>query len=382
MILYHGSNTGNMKVLKPNQADHDRPYVYMTTMDVVAAFYLCNAVERPWYWFPYGFETGSDIPVYHELYPNALREVSEGVSGYIYKVYAEENQVIPFKNIPCARLAAEPVEVTECIRVEDAYALFMEYVKQGRMKVGRFEDKSQNQLDWWYACCIGYLKEKQMIKTPDCSYATFLKSKLPGVWERYIAQCNPGRESCMETKDLTLRILKEESERLRRLCIDIRIMNYDDIPLICRADGDGSQKNTGYLKRQLDNQKKSECTALLALYNGAVAGYVFLYHKCRWGGLAGQNIPGVVDLIVFEKYRQKKIATMLLDVAENIAKQHCNKIYLDVCLNSEYGPAQRFYIKRGYIPDGKGVYYKEKICETDAVCRNDDELTLCLVKEL
>ena len=90
MILYHGSNIGNIKVLKPNQADHDRPYVYMTTMDVVAAFYLCNAVERPWYGFPYGVETGSDIPVYHELYPNALREVSEGVSGYIYKVLAEE----------------------------------------------------------------------------------------------------------------------------------------------------------------------------------------------------------------------------------------------------------------------------------------------------
>lgn len=83
MILYHGSNTGNIKVLKPNQADHDRPYVYMTTIDVVAAFYLCNAVDRPYYWFPYGFESGSDIPVYHELYPNALKEVLDGVSGYI-----------------------------------------------------------------------------------------------------------------------------------------------------------------------------------------------------------------------------------------------------------------------------------------------------------
>ena len=107
-----------------------------------------------------------------------------------------------------------------------------------------------------------------------------------------------------------------------------------------------------------------------------------MYHKCRWGGLAGHNIPGVADLIVFEKYRRKKIATMLMDAAESIARQHCNKIYLDVCLNSDYGPAQRFYIKRGYIPNGKGMYYKEKICETDAVCRNDDDLTLCLVKEL
>ena len=177
MILYHGSNTGNIKVLKPNQVDHDWPYVYMTTMDVVATFYLCNAVERPYYWFPYGFEGGGDIPVYHELYPNALREVSEGVSGYIYEVLAEENQVIPFKNIPCARLAAEPVEVTKFIQVENAYALFMEYVKQGKMKVGRFEDKSEKQLDWWYSCCIGYLKEKHMIETPDCSYALFLKSK-------------------------------------------------------------------------------------------------------------------------------------------------------------------------------------------------------------
>ncbi len=44
MILYHGSNTGNIKVLKPNQADHDRPYVYMTTIDVVAVVVklFCN----------------------------------------------------------------------------------------------------------------------------------------------------------------------------------------------------------------------------------------------------------------------------------------------------------------------------------------------------
>ena len=100
-----------------------------------------------------------------------------------------------------------------------------------------------------------------------------------------------------------------------------------------------------------------------------------------FAGRAFHNVPGIVDLIVFKKYQRKKIATMLLDAAENIARQHCNKIYLDVCLNSNYGPAQRFYIKRGYIPDGKGVYYKEKICEADVAYRNDDDLTLCLVKD-
>lgn len=123
MILYHGSNIADIKILKPNQADHDRPYVYMTTIDVVAAFYLCNAVEKPYYWFPYGFERDSGVPIYNELYPNALKEVSEGVSGYIYEVEADECQVIPFQNIPCARLATEPVTVKRVVKVENAYDL-------------------------------------------------------------------------------------------------------------------------------------------------------------------------------------------------------------------------------------------------------------------
>lgn len=164
--------------------------------------------------------------------------------------------------------------------------------------------------------------------------------------------------------------------------IDVRIMDYDDIPLICKADNDESESNVAYLKNQLDNQNKKECSALLALYNGEIAGYVFLYYECRWGGLANCGLPCVIDLIVFEKYRKNGIATALMDIAEDMAKDHSNKVYLDVCLNSEYGPAQRLYVKRGYVPDGKGVYYEEKVCETNAICKNDDELTLCLVKEL
>ena len=86
MILFHGSRISGIKTLQPRQADHDQPYIY--------AFYLCNALQKPYYWFPYGFENGNmDVPIYNELYPDALREVSEGVHGYIYKVNVKENQV-------------------------------------------------------------------------------------------------------------------------------------------------------------------------------------------------------------------------------------------------------------------------------------------------
>lgn len=162
----------------------------------------------------------------------------------------------------------------------------------------------------------------------------------------------------------------------------VRTMNYEDIPIICNLTNDEGEDNKRYYKRQLINQDKQECSALVAEYKGNIAGYVFLYYKCKWGGMANCNVPGIVDLMVFEQYRNKGVATVLMDFAEKIASGYGEKVYLDVCLNSEYGPAQRLYVKRGYMPDGNGVYYKEKVCETDAIVKNDDELTLCLVKGL
>lgn len=162
----------------------------------------------------------------------------------------------------------------------------------------------------------------------------------------------------------------------------VRKMELEDIPFICKADNDESEENINYLIGHIERQNNGECTALLAIYEGEIAGYVFVYFNCRWGALKNQNLPGIVDLIVFEKYRRCGIATKLMNEAEIIAKKHGVNVYLDVCLNSSYGAAQIFYIKRGYVPDGKGVYYEEKVCPESMKCVNDDELTICLVKEL
>lgn len=187
MRLYHGSNTGGIVILEPQLADHDKPYVYLTTIDVVALFYLCNAVERPYYWFPYGFSKSDfSTPIYEELYPNALREVSDGVHGYIYELDVDESQVIPFKNIPCARLATKPVQITSCKEVENAYELLLNYERLGKLKVSRFEEKTETQLDWWWNEICSYIKEKDMIDSPNCSYARFVREKFPHVWDKYI----------------------------------------------------------------------------------------------------------------------------------------------------------------------------------------------------
>ena len=46
------------------------------------------------------------------------------------------------------------------------------------------------------------------------------------------------------------------------------------------------------------------------------------------------------------------------------------------------GPAQRIYVKRGYIPDGSGVWYQNKVLDQYAPCVNDDDLLLFLSKSL
>lgn len=37
----------------------------------------------------------------------------------------------------------------------------------------------------WYRMIFDYIKDKNMIKTPECSYAKFVQWKFPHVWEQY-----------------------------------------------------------------------------------------------------------------------------------------------------------------------------------------------------
>lgn len=170
--------------------------------------------------------------------------------------------------------------------------------------------------------------------------------------------------------------------------ITIRRMQAGDIHNIVLAEDPSSQSGGDYFQKQLSWQNDGESSALLAFFDGQIAGYVFLFQKCRWGGLRNLGLPSIVDLFVFEKYRKNGVGTALLDAAEDVASKFSNKIYLDVPVNSKYGAAQKLYIKRGYVPDGNGIYFDPDsnghctVCLVNAEFMNDDNLTLCLVKVL
>jgi hypothetical protein len=152
----------------------------------VSSFYIVNAVERPYYWFPYGFSR-SKIPYYQELYPHALREVSEGKNGFIYEINADESQVKPFNLIPGAWLGTSPMVVVQQLDIIDAYEWFLKLETEKRLIIRRYEDLKPEQLEWWYKAIIDYLTTKKMINNPDCSYAKFIQEKFPQVWQDYFS---------------------------------------------------------------------------------------------------------------------------------------------------------------------------------------------------
>ena len=136
-----------------------------------------------------------------------------------------------------------------------------------------------------------------------------------------------------------------------------------------------------YLTR-LEHQKQGLCISLVAEYKGCAAGYINVYKKSIEGPFDNRDIPEIVDFGVLEKYRCKGIGTALMDQAELIAGQYADMVYLGVGLHSGYGNAQRMYAKRGYIPDGSGVWYGNSVCPPYEQCSNDDDLVLYMSKVL
>ena len=135
------------------------------------------------------------------------------------------------------------------------------------------------------------------------------------------------------------------------------------------------------LTRYFKEQESGEREVLVAEIDGAVAGYVTILPSAKHGPFA-EVYPELSDFNVFEPFRNQGIGNQLLEEAEKRVKFVSSKVTLGVGLHSGYGPAQRLYIKRGYIPDGTGVWYRNKPLEMNATSQNNDDLVLYLSKDL
>ena len=135
------------------------------------------------------------------------------------------------------------------------------------------------------------------------------------------------------------------------------------------------------LARYFLEQECGEREVLVAEVEGALAGYITILPCAKQGPFA-EIYPELSDFNVFEPFQNQGIGNLLMEEAEKRVKLISDKVTLGVGLHSGYGPAQRLYIKRGYIPDGSGVWYQNHRPAMNATCEDIGDLVLYLSKYL
>ena len=143
----------------------------------------------------------------------------------------------------------------------------------------------------------------------------------------------------------------------------------------------GWDKQEEQYRRYLREQQAGQRQVLVALWQGELAGYLTLVPRAG-GPFAGKPWPEVVDFNVLEKFQRRGIGGKLMDAVEALAGETSDVVCIGVGMYPGYGTAQRMYVKRGYIPDGSGLWYRDRPLPPMAPGENDDDLVLHFSKKL
>ncbi len=163
----------------------------------------------------------------------------------------------------------------------------------------------------------------------------------------------------------------------------IRTMEENDILLAVEGFRlQGWNKPAGLFDAYLSQQREGTRIVFAAFFVESFAGYVTLRKAAEAGPFAGKGIPEISDFNVLMMFQRRGIGSLLMDAAERTASAFSDAASLGVGLHAGYGTAQRMYVKRGYIPDGTGVWYKDRPLKPYTECLNDDDLVLYLSKKL
>lgn len=141
------------------------------------------------------------------------------------------------------------------------------------------------------------------------------------------------------------------------MTITIRIADENDIPGLYRVAEDMDAKNEkNYFERCLKEQADKKRLIYVAATGERLVGYVQLIWAPAYATFKRLDIPEIQDLNVIPEMRGEGIGGRLVDTCEDAARKAGKpEMGISVGLNASFGPAQRLYVKKGYLPDGAGV---------------------------
>ena len=150
---------------------------------------------------------------------------------------------------------------------------------------------------------------------------------------------------------------------------------------ICHRQG--VIKDIDYIDRSFEYQDAGERIVLIASLPEGAVGYCFLSWQPKYAFYRKLGIPEIQDINVLSEYRRQGIATAMIAYCENEArKQNHEHMGIGVGLDASFGPAQRLYVRLGYVPDGNGLTYDRKLVAAGEFRMVDENLCLMMVKSL
>lgn len=132
----------------------------------------------------------------------------------------------------------------------------------------------------------------------------------------------------------------------------------------------------------LAGHREGEADTFLAYAGRSLAGFLTIRWQSDYPGFRDQNIPLIQQLEVFPPFQRRGIASQLMEHAERLIATRARQAGIVVGLFDAYGPAQRLYAKRGYVPDGRGACQAQRPLKHGESITIDHDLILWMTKEL
>lgn len=181
--------------------------------------------------------------------------------------------------------------------------------------------------------------------------------------------------------------LLEKAVKIDPQMIQIRDITKEDITLLTSSFKAANwHKPKSLFQKYLNESQLNERHVWLAFMQGEFAGYITLQWNSSYEYFKTLLIPEIMDLNVLPEYRKMGLASMLMDTAEKEASTKSDTLGIGVGLyagsDGGYGAAQRIYVKRGYVPDGKGITYNYQPVTPGKSYQVDDDLVLWFTKKL
>ncbi|HZO89089.1 MAG TPA: GNAT family N-acetyltransferase [Chthonomonadaceae bacterium] len=165
--------------------------------------------------------------------------------------------------------------------------------------------------------------------------------------------------------------------------MEIRIIEREGLPEAIEAVTQTFfSGNRAEVERHFEGHAEGNSSTLLGYDNGELVGILTIRWDCRYPPFRAVGIPFIHYIEIKWERRGQGLGNQLMEYAERFAAQRVGRIGICVGIFDAYGPAQRLYIKRGFVPDGRGVCQGHRPLHEGETVVVDHDLLLWLVKDL